>query len=59
MRDARAGQSIVEYLLLVTMILVAVVAGVGLMRPGVNQVYQESANKASQAAAALGALTIP
>ena len=59
MRHPKAGQSIVEYLLLVSMIILAVAAGVGLMQPGVNLLYQNAATKANDAAVALGGLVIP
>jgi Flp pilus assembly pilin Flp len=59
MRSARAGQSVVEYFVLVTMLVIAAIAGVGLMNAPVNATYTNAAAKANDAAAALGALAIP
>ena len=54
-----AGQSIVEYLLLVAMIILAAVAGINAMRPGVESLYTNAATKANTAATSLDSLTVP
>lgn len=54
-----AGQSIVEYLIVAALVILAVAAVRGPLSGNVNSVYTNASNKVNDAATALGALTIP
>jgi hypothetical protein len=59
MRRATAGQSILEYLVLVALVVVAVAAAAGAIGPAIDSIYSNAAIKANDAATALGSLTVP
>ena len=57
--EQRRGQAIVEYLVVATVVIAAIIAIRPAIQAAVNALYASAATKANDAATKLGSLTIP
>ncbi|MBI3322004.1 MAG: hypothetical protein HYZ91_07050 [Candidatus Omnitrophica bacterium] len=57
-RRGNGGQSILEYLVIATVIVAAIIIAKGIVQGNMNQLYQNAAQKTSDAATALSSLAV-